>query len=399
MEEEEETPSHASPERQSHSPPSGRITVTVAAAAPSSTVTPPPPYPHHNSLTLALPIQQPSSRPPSTASGGSGGGGGREDCWSEGATAVLIEAWGERYLELSKGNLKQKHWKEVADIVSSREDYTKPPKTDIQCKNRIDTVKKKYKIEKAKVASGLPSRWPFFHRLDRLLGHSSAVPASAAKVAVSAADNPPRAVPVGIPVGIKPFPLPHLQPPPHLQPCQQIRQYTFPSFPVIPRFNHSSANNTNNSTRQQQLKKVVPPAEAEENSADSLPPPERKRAKVEKGRREKAMREWGNSVRELTRAILQFGEAYEAAESAKLQQIMEMEKQRMKFAKELELQRMKFLMKTQLELSQLHGNGSNHDSDSRGGGSSGRRVGGGGGVINNNHHENHVNHANSDSSN
>ena len=65
---------------------------------------------------------------------------------SEGATSVLIEAWGERYLELSRGNMKQKHWKDVADIVSSSEDYTKTLKTDIQCKNRIDTVKKKYKL-------------------------------------------------------------------------------------------------------------------------------------------------------------------------------------------------------------------------------------------------------------
>ena len=59
---------------------------------------------------------------------------------------MLIEAWGERYLELSRGNLKQKHWKDVTDIVSSCEDYTKTPKTDIQCKNRIDTVKKKYTL-------------------------------------------------------------------------------------------------------------------------------------------------------------------------------------------------------------------------------------------------------------
>ena len=59
---------------------------------------------------------------------------------------MLIEAWGERYLELSRGNMKQKHWKDVADIVSSSEDYTKTLKTDIQCKNRIDTVKKKYKL-------------------------------------------------------------------------------------------------------------------------------------------------------------------------------------------------------------------------------------------------------------
>ena len=76
---------------------------------------------------------------------------------------------------------------------------------------------------------------------------------------------------------------------------------------------------------------------------------------------------WGNSVRELTRAILKFGEAYEQAESSKLQQLVEMEKQRMKFAKELELQRMQFFMKTQLELSQLKhrraGNSNHHNNN------------------------------------
>lgn len=72
----------------------------------------------------------------------------------------------------------------------------------------------------------------------------------------------------------------------------------------------------------------------------------------------------GNSVRELTQAILKFGEAYEQAETLKLQQLVDMEKQRMKFAKEMELQRMQFFMKTQLDLSQLKsrkvGNSNNH---------------------------------------
>ncbi|KAF8413744.1 hypothetical protein HHK36_001737 [Tetracentron sinense] len=36
----------------------------------------------------------------------------REDCWSEDATYTLIEAWGDRYLELNRGNLRQKHWQE-----------------------------------------------------------------------------------------------------------------------------------------------------------------------------------------------------------------------------------------------------------------------------------------------
>uniref|UniRef100_A0A803LDJ1 Myb/SANT-like DNA-binding domain-containing protein n=1 Tax=Chenopodium quinoa TaxID=63459 RepID=A0A803LDJ1_CHEQI len=242
MDEDDDTRSHTSIGSEPPSPPSGQITVTVAAAPPSSTPSSSTPQP-----------------PPQL---------------SQRATSVLIDAWGERYMELSRGNLKQKHWKEVADIVSSREDFTKVPKTDIQCKNRIDTVKKKYKVEKQKVVSGCgPSRWPFFDRLDRLIGPAAATPnsntvmglgpLSTATVSTGGPLPHGKAVPVGIPV-------------------------------------------------------------------------------------------WGSSVRDLTRAIMKFGEAYEAAESAKLQHIVEMEMQRMKFAKELELQRMKFMMKTQLELSQLN---------------------------------------------
>ncbi|KAI0499281.1 hypothetical protein KFK09_020184 [Dendrobium nobile] len=55
----------------------------------------------------------------------------------------------------------------------------------------------------------------------------------------------------------------------------------------------------------------------------------------------------------LTQAILKFGEVYQRVESLKLQQTMEMEKQRLGFTRELEKQRMQFFMKSQMELSQL----------------------------------------------
>lgn len=382
---------------------------------------------------------------------------------------MLIDAWGERYMELSRGNLKQKHWKEVADIVSSREDYSKPPKTDIQCKNRIDTVKKKYKIEKAKLANGCgPSRWPFFERLDRLIG-PAATPTptptpskgsgsgsglghvSTATVSTGGPLSHGKAVPVGIPVGVRPLPLPfsphYLQTPPHLQSQQQQQQqqqlrqsYNFSSPPsAVPQLRYNSVNtpataasNVNRQQQhqlqqqQQQFRRVTPPVDTDSDpeewshdSADSLPPErmgferrKRPRPRLEvnrggeqgkRGGKKAAVKVWGNSVRDLTRAILKFGEAYEAAESAKLQNIVEMEMQRMKFAKELELQRMKFMMKTQLELSQLNGGNGNNNSDSRGGGSGGGGGGGIGGRESNHHHhhlhENHLNHANSDSSN
>ncbi|MED6216382.1 hypothetical protein PIB30_007024 [Stylosanthes scabra] len=122
-------------------------------------------------------------RPPPTSSSPFSG---REDCWNEDATFTLIEAWGDRYLELNRGNLRQKHWQEVADAVNELhagdggaghgETATNTPnrirRTDVQCKNRIDTLKK-YKIEKARVyesGGGYQSPWPFFSRLDNLIG-------------------------------------------------------------------------------------------------------------------------------------------------------------------------------------------------------------------------------------
>ncbi|CAK9179839.1 unnamed protein product [Ilex paraguariensis] len=323
MEDDDEIQSHPSPGTGSPESPrsDGRITVTVAAAPPQ------------NTLTLALPIQQPRT----IGNGGGGGGGGREDCWSEGATAVLIDAWGERYLELSRGNLKQKHWKEVADIVGSRDDYTKTPKTDIQCKNRIDTVKKKYKLEKSKIAAGGgPSKWPFFETLDRLIGPSAKV---AAGVAGTSSLTPALPSKISSSVPKTPTTAPETK--------QQLRRK-----PPVDSDEESDSE---------------PPADSD----DSFPPEnyERKRPRIQRDLNPTVMRtganrgtdvgvvgkekNWGNSVRELTRAILKFGEAYEHAESSKLQQLVEMEKQRMKFAKELELQRMQFFMKTQLELSQL----------------------------------------------
>uniref|UniRef100_A0A0D9W5I1 Myb/SANT-like DNA-binding domain-containing protein n=1 Tax=Leersia perrieri TaxID=77586 RepID=A0A0D9W5I1_9ORYZ len=110
--------------------------VTVAAAGPPAA---------SGLLALALPIQKQQ-----------GGSSGREDAWSEGATAALIEAWGERFVALGRGSLRHPQWQEVADAVSSREGYTKAPKSDVQCKNRIDTLKKKYKVERNKAA---PSSW------------------------------------------------------------------------------------------------------------------------------------------------------------------------------------------------------------------------------------------------
>ncbi|CAN8259405.1 unnamed protein product [Cochlearia groenlandica] len=350
---EHEIRSHASPTASDSpdpsfsSPPVGRITVTVASTGPPSySLTPPASssssqqlHKDPNALALALiPVHTSGVGGVgggSSSNGRSGGGGGREDCWSEAATAVLIDAWGERYLELSRGNLKQKHWKEVAEIVSSREDYGKTPKTDIQCKNRIDTVKKKYKQEKVRIANGGGrSRWVFYDKLDRLIGSTAKIPS------VSPGGGSPlgggggglHKIPMGIPMNTRSN-LYH----------QQAKA------PPMPKRNTSDSDSESE-------------AAMSEDSGDSLPPPPlSKRPKTEEKQKQKkkTKQDGGDGVgssskwKELTRAIMRFGEAYEETENAKLQQVVEMEKERMKFLKEMELQRMQFFVNTQVEISQL----------------------------------------------
>jgi hypothetical protein len=287
------------------------IAVTVAS-------TTPPPSPL-KILPPPIPIQKQS-------------GGGREDCWSEGATGILIGAWGKRYLELNRGNLKQKHWQEVAEVVnSSRDDYGKTPKTDVQCKNRVDTVKKKYKLEKARIASGGGvSKWVFFEKLDHFIGPIDKI----------------SKIPTGIPVGAS-------------NNVNLIAPNWFIDQKIITRYKNWPPP----VAKEMESDEEEDGAELPE-SGDSLTPPARPQP-VKKRRTGLHTMKIGGEVKgkeksgksegmgKLTQAILRFGEAYEKMESAKIMQVVNMERQRMKIVRELEMQTLHFFTKTQLEISQM----------------------------------------------
>ncbi|CAL5409982.1 unnamed protein product [Camellia sinensis] len=231
----------------------------------------------------------------------------REDCWSEEATSTLVDAWGRRYLELNRGNLRQKDWQEVADAVNLRHGHTKKTRrTDVQCKNRIDTLKKKYKVEKARVSESngsVASSWSFFPRLDYLIG-------STAKKAPS----PPLAVP-----------LVYRKPPPGLV-VQPV---------VLPQKRPSPAVDDSYFRRNYSAVAAAAVAEEEEETEE-----EGDEDEVE-------------GMSRLARAIERFGEMYERIEGEKQRQMIELEKQRMQFAKDLEVQRMQLFMDTQVQLEKI----------------------------------------------
>ncbi|KAI3671564.1 hypothetical protein L1987_87303 [Smallanthus sonchifolius] len=106
--------------------------------------------------------------PPTSAPKPSFGGRNTLTDWSEHETFVLLDAWGERFLKCERKSLRSEEWLEVADRVSQESKFER---MDSQCRNRLDTLKKKYKKEKANLNGGkiINTKWPYFKKMDMLL--------------------------------------------------------------------------------------------------------------------------------------------------------------------------------------------------------------------------------------
>ncbi|XP_071720912.1 uncharacterized protein [Rutidosis leptorrhynchoides] len=68
-------------------------------------------------------------------------------CWSNDETVALIDAYREKWYSLRRGNLRANHWQEVADGVAARCPLSNPPKTSIQCRHKMEKLRKRYRAE------------------------------------------------------------------------------------------------------------------------------------------------------------------------------------------------------------------------------------------------------------
>ncbi|KAK3024746.1 hypothetical protein RJ639_043689 [Escallonia herrerae] len=114
---------------------------------------------------------------------------------SEDATHTLVDAWDARRAGPGRCSLPREDRRDVAAAVNS---VHKARSTGALCKNRIHTLKKKHKIVKAKLRD---SPWPFFARLNSLIG-SAAVepnppPVTPHRRIPPAFPFPPSSIPVG----------------------------------------------------------------------------------------------------------------------------------------------------------------------------------------------------------
>ncbi|KAK8939655.1 hypothetical protein KSP40_PGU001127 [Platanthera guangdongensis] len=229
--------------------------------------------------------------------------------WSENSTFALLDAWGDRYLQNGRKNLRSDEWGEVAKKVSHG---SKKPRSEAQCRNRLDTLKKKYKKEKAKHPDypNSSNRWIFFQKMDGLM--SSPPPAASA-----ARQHPqlPR-LPCGIDAG----------------------EYVFASSRLYQ--NHSDGMDEMRDSPGD----TASDGEGEEvdDESDGLPP-----------RRENVGGSSESSFRMLSDSIQKFGEIYEKIENNKKQQMAELERMRKEFHRDLELQMRQILDRAHSEISRL----------------------------------------------
>lgn len=93
----------------------------------------------------------------------------KRDEWSEGAVSSLLEAYETKWVLRNRAKLKGQDWEDVARHVSSRATHTKSPKTQTQCKNKIESMKKRYRSESAATTTADGSSWPLYTRLEHLL--------------------------------------------------------------------------------------------------------------------------------------------------------------------------------------------------------------------------------------
>lgn len=93
-------------------------------------------------------------------------------CWSPDETLALIDAYRDKWYSLGRGNLKATHWQEVADAVAQRCPNASPPKTPVQCRHKMEKLRKRYRTEIQRARS-LPvsrfnSSWVHFKLMDSM---------------------------------------------------------------------------------------------------------------------------------------------------------------------------------------------------------------------------------------
>ncbi|KAH9611650.1 hypothetical protein KSS87_019057 [Heliosperma pusillum] len=121
--------------------------------------------------------------------------------WSDTAIECLLDAYTDKYTQLNRGNLRGRDWEEVAATVSER--HENQSKSVEQCKNKVDNLKKRYKLERHRMSSSgvVASHWPWFIKMEAIVGNSpsSKAVSDEEKVGGASSGRPHKRYPTGTP--------------------------------------------------------------------------------------------------------------------------------------------------------------------------------------------------------
>lgn len=210
--------------------------------------------------------------------------------WTEDEAFVLLEVWGERFLQLGRKSLRSEDWLDVSEKVT---DALKMGKTEVQCRKMMDLLKRKYKKEKIKAEQvGMSStKWVFFKKMDMLMEMGRECG--------------------GLACGV------------------DSGEFVFMDTGVyLDRSNgfDEMRDSPNESELEEEEEEDEEDFNIEENNA---------------------------SLMMLADSVNKFGEIYEKIESNKREQMMELERMRMDFNKELELQKKQIMERAQAEIAKI----------------------------------------------
>ncbi|GLJ16612.1 hypothetical protein SUGI_0284920 [Cryptomeria japonica] len=130
-----------------------------------------------NKFSLLLVFTESINENLETAMASSDEEGRKETCkmpctgeWSLEAVDSLLQAYGQKYA-LGRGFLRNKDWEDVMALVNSRCSDPRFRKTMKQCRDKVDSLKKRYKVEKRKaVDTGFTATsWRYFHQMDDIM--------------------------------------------------------------------------------------------------------------------------------------------------------------------------------------------------------------------------------------
>lgn len=246
--------------------------------------------------------------------------GGRNSVadWSEHETFILLDAWGDKFLQHGRKSLRSEEWQEVAEKVSQE---SKIDRTDSQCRNRLDTLKKKYKKEKAKFSEcgSFISKWVYFKKMDTLM-----------------CSQPQQS---GLSCGVDSGEYVFMNPRDYLNRANGLDE-----------MRDSPANSESAEGEEEDEEEED---EDEEEDSEGLPPRKRKTGKKENG----------ISFKLLADSIQKFSDIYEKIENSKRQQMLELEKMRMDFHRDLELQKRQILERAQAEIAKIRQGDDDEEND------------------------------------